>query len=175
MKTPATLVVAASLLVVASLQAQDSILKNGDFEDSQSFEKSEWLKGWIKFSDQPSPDEWLRTVDSGDGGNAIEIKAGPPDRYLWQDVKLKSDETGKHYVLRCQAKGQGLASISAVPRDATTQIGKTAQKKFPLADTFETHEVPLDIPEEAAFVRIWLTPQDEGSIVVFDKVELVPE
>jgi len=166
------LIIAASCLALSSLHAQDSILKNGDFE--RSLNQDKWLNGWFGQSVEPSPDQWATTIPLDEGGQAVEIKGGPPVRSLCQDVLLiNGEQTGKQFILRWQAKGQGTSSISALPRDVDGKFFKAASKAIVLSDTFEAQEIPVEIPEDAGFVRITLSP-GEGSVVVFDNVELVP-
>lgn len=172
MHKPTLLTILAACLALLSLHAQDSILKNGDFE--RSLNEDKWLDGWFGQSVEPSPDQWVSTIPMEDGGQAVEIKGGPPVRYLSQDVRLiNGEQTGKQFILRWQAKGQGTSNISALPRDVDGKFFKAASKAIVLTDTFETHELPVEIPEDAGFVRITLSP-GESSAVIFDNVELVP-
>lgn len=166
------------IFLVASgvtLLAQENFVKNGDFEMLQTFGVGDYATGWVAHIAEPTEDEWLKTVDTGDLGTGVEITSGPPLRYLLQDVFLQPGHP-VYYTLRCQAKGVGEALVSILPRERPDggQL-ETTRLEIPLTDTFQTYEMPVEIPEVAAVVRINLVAKDEGSVVVFDSVELIAD
>jgi hypothetical protein len=166
-----TWIVTAGCLAFAPLHAQDSILKNGNFEEPDI---NNYQKGWFQHSAEPSSDEWVKIVYSSDGGGAaVEIRSGPPERYLCQDVKIKEGESG-NYVLRWRAKGEGTGSVLLLPRDLDNTLLKSYSEKFLATHDFELYEIPVTIPEDAVNVRVFLMPQSPDSVITFSQIELVP-
>ena len=152
----------------ASVRAADSsLIRNGSFEDGNLW------KDWFVFSAGTSRDEFVKIVDLSEGGGSGVAITGPQEKYLCQDVKMKEGESGPH-ILRWKAKGTGGGRVGIMTWDLDRNISNLGFLKFWATNDFELHEIRLTIPEDAVIARITLAGQSEDSIVVFDKVELVP-
>jgi hypothetical protein len=144
-----------------------SLMENGSFEFSDVPAK------WIIFSAEPSPTEWVKIVESPeDGGRMIELMAGPPERYVAQDIKIEEGQSGL-YQLRWKSKGEGTAGVGLLARDADGNFLEPSSKQFPVTQDFEDHEISLIVPEEAVYVRVTIAAESPGSVVVFDEMEFV--
>ena len=159
------LFVAAGIYCLPIYADEPSLLKNG------SFEFSDVPKHWIIFSEEPSNDEWVRILESPkDEGRMAELVAGPPKRYLAQDIKIEEGGSG-FYVLRWKSKGEGTGSASLLARDSEGNFFKPSFEAFTATQEFESHEISLVVPDEAVFVRVSIIADSPGSVVSFDEME----
>jgi hypothetical protein len=151
-------------LLIGSAFAGDEgeFLKNGEFIDSWKVRDSHadqaLPKGWFASAVETSGNPWVKVLEGTEYG--VEIRAGSEPRYLFQDVKI-------------DAKGEGAATVTVMPRDAEDNFSPAVSKDLLLSDSFQEEELSILMPEDVAIIRIMIGPKLPDSVAVFEKLELI--
>ena len=169
---------ASLLLSCGGALANDaSLLLNGAFDQGSgegmllSVPKHWFVTGL----DVVEPNSWVRILDVSENGTAgVELKGASVEapQFLYQDVETAIHEKGP-YLLRWKAKGTGMAEIAVAQREGSGSFTPSS-KRIDLAPSFESHEIPLTIPEDADYVRVIVRPASAEAEVIISQVELVP-
>ena len=167
------LLVLAAGTQVGTSESAENHLRNGNFE-AYAFDEGppaqEVPQEWTpNSSDQPPKDPWVRILRPDQDGEAgVELKGGEEPRFLYQDIKISPGA----WLLRWKAKGAGNGSVTVVKMNIDGDLLETSLEKFPVTDMADTFELAFLLPENAASLRIWLTPEGSDSTIVFQEMDL---
>lgn len=155
--------------------AADGELKNGDFVETWrvgNLSAEQMVpKYWFPSEPETTGHPWVKILDGDNAG--VEIKAGTGNvtKFLYQDVRI--DGT-KSWSLKWKCKGEGVATVSIVPRDDDGNLFPAATKSVKLSDSPDEDEIAsIPMPAETKIIRIILAP-GASSTVIFQDLVLTP-
>ena len=157
----------ALLLAAAALAEEESLLKNGGFEEGRT--------GWILYGFESQDSFEVVKKDAAEGERALHVTktGGASFPKVWINYDLSEKQQEGKLTFSCQAKGKKLkrVEITFLVYDTSGSIAlRQAVTKKPLKGSFKwkTFETTIDIPPNAKSGRVFLAMSGKGELWLDD-------